>query len=1450
MSLQDLALKLRADASSGRIPLTAAMLTGGTDLILPSTYDADVARALGLPSSADWLLTVRPQQIPDPTATELRITAGTTTLTGLGLTDHVVDLRFTIAAEGSQALTVTAELVLTDWTFATSFPFLGGYPVDQMTYDEPSFVFASQLVVGFPAQAAAITAEPGLNFACLLRMDQLLKQTLPYLTPTRQTFPFFGIIDLTAPIVPNISLRADLAGTLAELPPLKLHSPFVEYRVRYSTTTAKRSTVYLFGMQLDIGDGISVDFTAQLLPDPIEFVLGIAGDPQAPMTPAALFQLVGGQSWGPIPAPLRQALEKIALKDLAAQMLLTPGAPSINTLSTRTGSTQPVQLFGQFTLNEFDAVWVLRREAGAWDSSLEFEASFEFYKELFDGEFQVTINTAMQLWGSFTGEVSFADVLRVITGGAVTPPSNVDLVLTDFTLWLDAPKANFSLFLGCDALFDPLGTGVFVLSSAQITLASQASNTGRAYSARLDAMLVMAGFPLTVNASYDSTAGWDFLAAMPPGATVSIKDFLASLFPGAAIPTFLSDVLVSNVKLAAHLGGTASNSVDTGATLLLRNVDLGPLGRYNLDASATLRHVGGTVPVTSGSFVFGTTIPGIGARVTIGYAFSGSARQVVSVAWGAFVADYDITKAILRFSVGEATFGGVLGQIIGLVIGEDGYRLPPPWSVLNSLSLRGFGIEFDLGATPRTVTVVYSLSQPVDLGFITLRGLRIGKVNDKVTVSLDATFVGGAPVPPFEPLNGTPPVPGSGSLVDLRLLALGQRVTVPGIEKAATVDAAVKALGAFKDTPANGLPVGPTFDAGAPWLVGVHILFVAGTFDIEVVFVDPLLYGLRVALAGEKAGPFKGLDFEVMYKKVTDTIGVYQARLKLPDAMRLLQFGVLAITLPNVGLDVYTDGDFRIDFGFPANNDFSRSFGIQYFPFTGAGGFYFAKLSAATAKSTPKPSTPGTFDPVFEFGLGLQVGLGKDLSAGILRAGLSLTVFGVVEGVIATWNPAGHTPADPTAPTAPVNTDSADIGEAYYYRVAGTIGIVGKIYGSVDFAIIKANLNLTVSIGLQAVIEAHRPFHISFTAAIDVALTVKIDLGLFDISIHLSFSMKVKESFVLGSATAAPWGSIESSSPNTRPALTAEQRNAFVERLDFAPFRAVDAEDERAQIHVDFLMQPSVAGDPTDASTTGGKLVAMLYIDGPDPGAAPAPAPALGDPLPPAATSFERFAETVFAWVVAAFGGQVDGAAADDPYAKPTLTEFLSTPVDRTRVAAAYEYLTSTTVDRPIRYEADIVRGLFPNLTFVMSAAKTLSSAVPLPMIPELRLEVGDLNRRFDQSTVVDNAYLAKLRAYFDELAAEYQDELEKKYAAAPAAKAKVTDDAGVTSYCAAVFEDVVLMLARGMLRAGLDVFDACAYLYGGKSLSTIANELTAMGNAVSPANSPPPTAACRSPSR
>ena len=412
--------------------------------------------------------------------------------------------------------------------------------------------------------------------------------------------------------------------------------------------------------------------------------------------------------------------------------------------------------------------------------------------------------------------------------------------------------------------------------------------------------------------------------------------------------------------------------------------------------------------------------------------------------------DADLTwgigqDTILTVKLANTTVGDILSFLVNLVDPYLDFKLDPPWDILNSFSLDK--LELVVNITKKTLGVTYSGT--IDLVFMQITALTLTyetvKGESTVNINPDGTFLGEKLDKPmkWDALNGAPPqVPGKGNKVfDLQYLGLGQHVSLPSV---ANLDTMAKVITALEQTvipledstanPLDQLP-GLVFTVSSGWLIGAKFTLI-DTLELSVVFNDPLVYGLLIKLYGEKAKIFAGLEFEILYRRITDSIGVYHVELKLPDEMRHLEFGEVSITLPVLGLDIYTNGDFRIDVGFPTNGDFTRSFGLEIFPFVGAGGFYFAKLSAATATNIHQ-ITNGVFNPVIEFGRGLSIGVGKEINEGILSAGISITIQGIFEGVIAWFHPTDtNTPTD------------------HYYYLEASLSIVGHLYGSIDFAII------------------------------------------------------------------------------------------------------------------------------------------------------------------------------------------------------------------------------------------------------------------------------------------------------------------------------------------------------------------------------------------------------------
>jgi LysM repeat protein len=596
--------------------------------------------------------------------------------------------------------------------------------------------------------------------------------------------------------------------------------------------------------------------------------------------------------------------------------------------------------------------------------------------------------------------------------------------------------------------------------------------------------------------------------------------------------------------------------------------------------------------------------------------------------------------------------------------------------------------------------------------------------------------------------------------------------------------------------------------------------------NLQVVFNDPRLYGLRIALDGSAAKIFKGLDFQIMYRQVSDTVGVYQAEITLPDVMRHLSIGVYSITLPVFGIAVYTNGDFMLDVGFPWNEDFSRSFtieGIIYpgIPVLGSAGFYFGKLSSATTNRVPQ-ATNGTFNPVIVFGFGLQVGFGKSVNYGILSAGFSLTLVGILEGVIAKWNP--------YAVTAGGGNDVTQVQGAYYFWLRGTVGIIGKLYGSVDFAIVKANVNVTIKLLLQLTYESFVSITITVIASVDVAVSVKIDLGLFSISIDFSFSMRLKESFSLKTDTNAPWivdsgkqqSVLRSPSPVRLRAFRLPQGLMSLSASSSASpaWGNLTARPEGQKLPLTGWLAPglTIARDEWQNVPTADQqvacYVAMLFIDSVPPTTKDTTSSAVKAAGGAADTPFETLAKTVFRWTVAAVQAEPHDAAYIDTVQLSDVD--LGFLLDQVLVSS-----DANPTPIPPQAASDFMAGQF-ELTAKLPSDGVGPDTTYFPIPGELRLTIPSYptpsqpggvpypgySYTFGAYNSVSQTKLTELRRYFDDLAVQVQEEMDRQQAMQ--AMAEVEDNA--LSMSAWMFSDYFLLLARQMTQAARDALRTFKY--------------------------------------
>lgn len=534
----------------------------------------------------------------------------------------------------------------------------------------------------------------------------------------------------------------------------------------------------------------------------------------------------------------------------------------------------------------------------------------------------------------------------------------------------------------------------------------------------------------------------------------------------------------------------------------------------------------------------------LGAKFEIRMIY-GSKQKEFWLKWekftGQIISDEKGTRAeigLKDFSIGE-----LIEAFTQWCMGAP-FKLDSPWDILNEWKEKELNLCYDFTTSVFSVSAAMSL----ELGFASLQGVKVvydRKAEQKIKVALQGTFAWqeGNEISWDAAKPGTAPAPdGKGAkYLDLRLLAFGQKMHFFDAVPESTQDAITNLK---KKLDPEKLPA---YDETAGWLVAADFGILkdgSGKYflDTELVFYDPSLFALRFQLAGSAAKIFDGFSFEILYAKLSDTLGVYKGTIALPDRFRRFDIGAYAVSMPDFYVEVYTNGDFKVDLGFPKKGDFSRSFTLEGIippgiPVTGSAGLYFGKLSSASAQSAgvhlPQTNT-GLFNPAIVFGFGLRFGVGKSVNYGILSGGFSLTLTAILEGVAAKW-----------CPYASVGTSE---DTQWYWYLKGSAAIVGELYGKIDFAIICASVNVSIGVSVGFEYETCRAVSLIICAQVKASASLTIDLGLFKIDISFHFEIQVKESLQIGENQRAPW---DENSLNAMPLLFFQNGRADALALDF-----------------------------------------------------------------------------------------------------------------------------------------------------------------------------------------------------------------------------------------------------------------------------------------------------------
>lgn len=1136
-------------------------------------------------------------------------------------------------------------------------------------------------------------------------------------------------------------------------------------------------------------------------------------------------------------------------------MSVIPQVPQITSISMGAGIAEPWTVIpGFFTLEEIDFAFTINYINDKFEPTAALTAKLK----ILEGPAQFTLVVDAQypsyVISGFLEEESKIDLIALAkyflgdTIAASLPCK--DLKVTVLTLLIDPKNSTFTLetVITSDCSFD-LGVATFTLTQIDFNFSYVAGNATGSFQAAFwiappqQSVAVADWFideppagavAMQVSAAYNGDEdGWSFRGGLAPDGKIDLKTIIGLYLP-ESYQDFIPDVVITQLEAGFETGESKAYDFAIGAewTIAVLNTKIGALVKVSSALEDDTRKYEGEI---QGFLRFGGDEDEGGLELKVTAKFNDSSQVYIFefLGWTATL-NSTAKEKTLTFQAANKSLGEMIEVLINAVIPGSDIKLAAPWSVLNSIPLGSFKFVVTFSpedSSAQSAGITYSPNINLGCAQIDDIALEYDVKTEKVMFKITKGRFLNEEIGPDNPVewdvadpDTTKPVPGEGSeLFKLSFLGMGQHMAVANETTGALEPVPASIFGAITQlndafTDKNNRIL--IFNEATDWLIATRFT-VLEAVELGIVFYDPELYGLVISVTGSKAAEklpiFDGLVFEILYKKINDTVGMWQIDLTLPFYIRNLQFGAVSVTLPSMKVQIFTNGDFLIDLGFPANDDFSRSFSLQMLPFVGSGGLYFGVLSSDTSEGVPKTSR-GNFSPVIAFGIGLRVGMGKDLDYGVLKAGLSLTVQGVLEGVLAWYNPYPQ-----SLSTSSLSASSADqqmipagarqsisgrgrgltrsrqlaassSGDDFYYMIQARVALVGKIYASIDLGIISANLDIEVRVSIRVTLEAYRAIEIFFTASISVSLKVKINLGLFKITINLSFEMNLSLEFTVGSNQIAPWDQ-----------TSLLRQTAFVRRLD-AP------SDQECPVIPEMKWQPILNSEPVTVpllfvpqftAGTDGPLgvgsprkpyvVAMTYVPSTPPKQTPeAPAP------------FDEIARGALLWTLNAYLNR------DKEHT--TLQDILEQDISIDQLNEIYCYLTQENMLEPFTEGA--VLGFLENfyifhVTIPPEIPATSQVVVEdqdvtvFPIMPLLKLTTSTgVDVDFLTMTPASVDYLGEVKIYFEQMAVRYKTASEQKNPQS----LKSSPELGEKSLASFIFMDFFAMLARSTVQDAISL--------------------------------------------
>ncbi len=454
---------------------------------------------------------------------------------------------------------------------------------------------------------------------------------------------------------------------------------------------------------------------------------------------------------------------------------------------------------------------------------------------------------------------------------------------------------------------------------------------------------------------------------------------------------------------------------------------------------------------------------------------------------------------IITISMGGITLGEIVQSLLRVINPNSKSRLPKPWDVLYQISLSAFSLTFNV--TKKTITFWIEIGLNI-AGIIQIDKIGLAYEDNHLCYVMTGSVLSEKyqekPLR-WDAINSTPPVP-STQKTKLYFVCMGQHLDVK--TEGNSIPEIIENLS--KQLNSQEPSVGYCQENG--FLFALDFV-IADMFRFRAVFIDPKLYGGQIVVNASKDSPIavlNGLQLELLYKKISDDVGMFACTVIVPKKFSVIQLGAVTFYIGKIHVEIYTNGSFLVDLGFPHNGDFSQSFGLEFGIYTGRGGFYIGVLKGDAVKKVPKVKN-GSFSPVILVGIGISAGLGRSFDLGIVKGGVSLMLTGIFEGVLGIFHPSGD--------------KTGDKGEDIYYYVKAMAGISGSLFLSVDLKIITIRASARISAACMVTLESYQDSVVEVELELELSAYIKI---LF-IKIEFSFSFHQTASFRIASSAKAPW---------------------------------------------------------------------------------------------------------------------------------------------------------------------------------------------------------------------------------------------------------------------------------------------------------------------------------------